>query len=276
MKINNSTRFPYPVMSDFTGDYKKGEFSFSAIIEERPGNGKLKMDYTVTIDEPKLFHNVQAETAVAGIFINCPDVYYNQLISLESIKGSLEFGPGQLKGRVSIRPFIWAKDSINGYLNNNLHEDYGSVSWDFQPGSVLAIGNEVVINVGHEKLAPMESIFSLAKSAEVPEGEIRVQTDRDTITIFTDDQTYQLLNLLRGTKEGRSVLLNGIYLPAVMEVLSHLRDGYANFTHRKWFRVFNGKCEHLGINYKTGSFLEDAQKLLKAPIKKIKIIGEEL
>jgi len=85
-----------------------------------------------------------------------------------------------------------------------------------------------------------------------------------------------MINNLRGTKIGQSILLNSIYLPAVMDVLSHLKDGVTGFAGKKWYKVFNAKCEHLHIDYKTGNFLEDAQKLLKSPIGNIKSIGEEL
>jgi hypothetical protein len=276
MKINNNTRFPYPVLCEATGDYLEGSFSVSALIEEKTGTGKLKMDYTVSIDEAKLKEKFDNKSAVAGVFISCPDVFYNQLTPLPDISGQLEFAPGQLKGKVSIRPLLWAAESIKKYSNKNLHEDYGNASWDFTEGSLLAIGNELVINVGHEKLAPLESIFNLAIDEEVAEGEIRVNTDKDKITILCYPETYQLINGLRGTKTGQSILLNSIYLPVVMEVLSHLKDGESNFEDKKWYKVFNAKCTHLNIDYESGSFLEDAQKLLKFPVKKIKSIVEEL
>lgn len=276
MKINNATRFPYPVLNAITGDYKEGNFSISVFIKETPSSGKLKVDYTVSLQEKKLPVQIENRNAVVGLCVTCLETYYNQVTVLDKMNGSLEFAPGQLKGRVSIRPMIWSINEIKNYSNDNLHDEYENVTWDFKTGSVLAIGNELIINVGHEKLAPMESIFSLAKNSEVPAGEIKVQADCDNITIHSHPDTYQTINNLRGTKIGQSILLNSIYLPSVMEVLSHLRDGESNFIGKKWYRVFNAKCEHLHIDYKSGNFLDDAQKLLKSPIHKIKSIGDEL
>jgi hypothetical protein len=276
MKINNDTRFPYPVLSRVTGDYKEGSFSISVFIEETPSSGKLKVGYTVSLQETKLPVEIENRNAVVGISVTCLETYYNQATILDKTNGSLEFAPGLLKGRVSIIPLIWSVNEIKSYSNDKLHDEYENLSWDFKTGSVLAIGNELIINVGHEKLAPMESIFSLAKNNEVPPGEIKVQADTDNITIHAHPDTYQTINNLRGTKIGQSILLNSIYLPAVMEVLSHLRDGETNFAGKKWYKVFNAKCEHLNIEYKTGNFLDDAQKLLKSPINKIKSIGDEL
>ena len=210
MKIDNETRFPYPVLSDVTGDYKFGHFHISAVVEERPANGKLKMDCTVSITEQTVQQQVVKKSAVMGVFVTCLDTYYNKLIELEDMKSSVEFAPGTLRGRVILRPLIWAIRDIQGYSSDNLHAEFGDGPWHFEKGSILAVGNEIVVNVGHEKLAPMESIFSLAINKEVAEGEIRVQSDNDKITIYCAQETYQTVAGLRGTRTGQSILLNSI------------------------------------------------------------------
>src|SRR6185437_6573694 len=127
MKIDNNTRFPYPVLSDATGDYKTGNFSISAIVEERPANGKLKIEYTVNITEKRILLEVENKAATVGLFVTCLDTYFNELIGLGSMHGYIEFAPGALKGRVALRPLIWATKDIHGYFNDNLHDDYGGV-----------------------------------------------------------------------------------------------------------------------------------------------------
>lgn len=276
MKLNNETRFPYPVLNSQTDDYKDGNFSLALKIEEVPVSGKLKINYEVYLDEAALLREVEGKAAIMAIFVTCLDTFYNRITVLDGMKGSIEFPAGILKGRTTVKPLVCATQKISGYSNDNLHEEYGNGAWEFENGSLLAIGNELVINVGHEKLAPMESIFTLAVNDDMREGEIKVQTDSENITIHSSMITYTIINSLRGTKVGQSVLLNSIYLPVVMEVLSHLRDDESSFVEKKWFKVFNSKCEHLGINYSSGNFLEDAQKLLKSPISKLKSVGDEL
>ncbi len=43
MKIDDKTRFPHPVLSDFTGDFKGGQFSADFIIEENYKEEKIKI-----------------------------------------------------------------------------------------------------------------------------------------------------------------------------------------------------------------------------------------
>jgi hypothetical protein len=65
------------------------------------------------------------------------------------------------------------------------------------------------------------------------------------------------------------VLLNGIYLTAVMDVLAILKDGDGIYEGKRWHTVFAAKIQHLGINITTGDILENSQTLLQSPFTRI-------
>src|SRR5687768_2832999 len=125
MKLNNETRFPYPVLDSQTGDYKQGNFSLALKIEEVPVIGKLKINYEVSLDEVALVKEVERKTAMVGMFVTCLDTFYNRVTVFDSMKGSVEFPAGTLRGRTSIKPLVCAVQKISGYSNDNLHEVYG-------------------------------------------------------------------------------------------------------------------------------------------------------
>ncbi len=77
---------------------------------------------------------------------------------------------------------------------------------------------------------------------------------------------------------GKSLLLNAVYMPAVMEVVARLQGGNSGFESRKWYRGFRAKCDDLGINPAddTRSPLSVAQKLLREPLKKVIAVAENL
>jgi hypothetical protein len=60
-------------------------------------------------------------------------------------------------------------------------------------------------------------------------------------------------------------------MPAVMEVLALLQSGDTTATGMNWYRIFKAKCDDLGIDPadRNGTPLLTAQKLLRAPLKKI-------
>jgi hypothetical protein len=80
---------------------------------------------------------------------------------------------------------------------------------------------------------------------------------------FLDELKKQSVDPV-ATYEG-ALLLNGVYLPAVMEVLRNLASERQLYEQRRWYRPFVARCEHLSIDVGDPSLLEDAQKLLSDP-----------
>ncbi len=272
MKINEKTRFPYPVLSDLTGDYKSGKFSFDIeISESSSGGGKVSLSYKRNVAEEGLQRLLDKKEASVGVFITCLETYYNELVPAEGETGILDFPAGTLNGRVDIRPVMWSKQAISSYQNDNLHPEFQNSIHSLSKGSVLALGDECAVVIGREKLAPMETIFSLVENEKVPEGEFKVQTEGHKISINAAPGTYTKINLLRNTKDGKIMLLNSVYLPCIIEILSVLRENPEEYQDKGWFRVFKAKYESLGIDIDTGSLLEHAQKLLRSPFGRIKI-----
>jgi len=270
MKVNDRTRFPHPVLSDLTGDYKEGHFAFVVTeVEEVPKQNKVTLHYEIEISEESIAELIEAGKAEIGIFVTCLETYYNDLKAIDPTNSSISFEPGTLNGRVIVRPVIWVSEDVEDFSSSNLHEEFGGDSLKLSKSEVIALGEETIFTVGREKLAPMETIFSLAKDDTVPPGEIMVQTEADKITILACPETYTHIYRLRGNTPGKVILLNSVYLPAVMEVLSALQNPPEALIEQRWYRIFRAKCEHIGINPESGDVLSDAQKLLKSPFSRI-------
>ncbi|MHB1516336.1 MAG: hypothetical protein ACYCVY_11660 [Acidiferrobacteraceae bacterium] len=265
MKIDAQMRFPHPVLWTRTTDYTRGEFSVGLEVTESLDTGRLSLACTMALDEPQLLSLVDQGAALPGLFVICLETYCNELIPIGRDRRVLEIPAGRLKGRVILRPVIWCARRIDGFRSENLHEEFGTQPRVFPAGAILALGEETVINVGREKLVPVESIFTLSRSNDVPEDQIRIQMEGETIAILAPGKTFDKIHRFRGTRGGKAVLLNSVYLPAVMAVLSSLRDDSNVGEGKRWNRIFVAKAEHLGINLKTTDILEAAQKLLKSP-----------
>ena len=87
--------------------------------------------------------------------------------------------------------------------------------------------------------------------------------------VFVTGAAGFTVNRLRGLTHGKPIVLNSVYLPAVMQVLDSLRDGAGTFDSRRWYRVFDAKCTHLSINTAAPELWEDAQKILDLPFLEI-------
>ena len=269
MKIDDKTRFPHPVLSDFTRDFKGGQFSADFIIEENYKEEKIKIFFDCKISEKAITVLLESKKAKFGFFVICLETHYNRLEEVDIKKTFFEISLRHLHGRVRIRPVVWVEDVVDAFESDNLHDEFGGGPIKLVPGEIIAVAEEQVIIIDPEKLAPWETIFTLAKSDEVPVGQFMVQTDEDKIKILAASSTYTFIHQLRNNSQGKPVLLNCVYFPAVMEVLSVLREPDQSIKEKRWYRTFSSKCEHLGINPENGEILKDAQKLFDSPFSRL-------
>ena len=271
MKLNDESRFPHPVLSRDTGDYLTGNFEVSVSVAESSSPVTVTVDYLVTLTEPTLRKEVSEDNSSVGFVVTCLDTYYCRLVPLGLEGGSVVFEPGQLMGRVTLRPLVWARRPVPKFPLTNCHEEFGSAPISIAPGDILAIDDEIIINVGREKLAQLETIFTISESAILGDDELSVFLESDTIKILAAPNIYQNLNSLRDVGAGRTIILNSVYLPAVMEVLDSLKDSGSEYESLRWYKVFTAKCDHLGIKIDAPNLWKDAQKLLKMPFREINL-----
>lgn len=269
MKLSEETRFPHPVLSDDTGDYSLGTFEFELAVAEVPERSEVALDHNIKLAEPQLEHFIAEGLAGIGIFVTCRDTYFSQLYTLGLEPSRFSFPAGSLVGRVLIRPLIWARRHIAKFSLAACHEEFGKGEIEFDAGAILALADEVVINVGREKLAQIESIFSLAKSSGLADGEFSLDLDDDKIKILVAESAYERVNALRHASHGKPIILNSVYLPAIMQVLDMLKPGGGLYEGRRWHKVFTAKCDFFRIDIGNPDLWEDAQKLLERPFLEI-------
>jgi hypothetical protein len=269
LKVSDQMRFPHPVLWDVTDDYASGEFKTGPIsVEERIDTGEVTLSYSLELRQPDILELIQQGRARAGFFISCGDTYFSRLIPTDALTGDIRIVSGELSGRVVLRPFVWATQGIPDYRPSALHREFAESPYIVSLGTVLAIGDAATLQVGRDKLASIASIFQLAEDNRVPPFQVALQLDGDRISINAETATHKLLNQMRSRKTASAVLLNSVFLPAVMSVLTTLRQDSNIYEGRRWYRVFTAKMDHLGINIKVDP-LQAAQKLLESPLQRI-------
>jgi hypothetical protein len=269
MKISDEMRFAHPVLSRATADFLAGEFNFDFEVEERTSDGRLRLSYSCDITEETLQKLVRDDLARIGLFVLCGDTYFSQLRNLSFGKSVLEFEGGLLNGRVVLRPLLWTECAMDQWRPTNVHPEFGSGVIPVGLHKLLGIGDEFVVHVGQDKLRPLETIFTLAVSDEMVEGRIGLDMESEKIRIVVDRKTHASISLYRGNNIGKAILLNGVYLPAVMEVLRNLSSEKQLYEQYRWYRPFVAKCEHLSIDLSDPPLLQDAQKLLLDPYRRL-------
>ena len=265
MKINESTSYPHPVLSPWSDDIQNAAFDTSIAFQLDEAASQVVIRCEVMLVQPDICSLIETGAATFGCFIKCQETGMRRLQPLGFPFGSQQFASGALLGRVQLRPMIWSTKKILGYLPVGAHVEFaGGINVD--AGQILALDDEQVIDVTRPPLPPLESIFEIQSSDEVPIGEFELDTTNDRITVLMPKSTYQLVQDLRNEDEStRAVLMNALYVPIVMEVLDQLRDGEEQFEQYRWLHPFRVRCELAEVDLTKPSLLNDAQKILQQP-----------
>lgn len=269
MKLNDSTRFPHPVLWEVTGDYIEGGFTAGAIkVEEELNSGQVNLEVELNIAQPEILQLIRQGNACAGFIVDCPETYLSRLYPLKEGGGRVALDPGIVSGRVIVRPAVWSLHDVPGFRPAGLHREFGSAANSVEALTLLALAEEQVIEVGRQKLAPLETIFDLTLNAEVPDGEFRVDLDNERVSISVGQKTLDDIAGMRNSRDGRAMLLSAVYLPALIGVLQYLKDDSAPFEGKRWHAVLTAKLSANNIDLTSCDPLEQAQKLLKAPFRR--------
>lgn len=269
MKLNDHMRYPHPVLSENSGDYTSGDF-LCTFEQNLTSGGELRLVADLQITNSALTELIRTQAALAGYFLVCRRTYFNHLQEAPLGRSEKFFDASCLFGSVIIRPVVWTLREVKGLTSPSIHAEFGK-SVTVGKGAIIALGPEFRFSMDQKKYKPFDSIFELALSETVAENTVAVDHDQDRITILARDETYKSIAAIRDMNRGKDMILNTIYLPAVIEVISRLQTGGLNVESRKWYRVFKAKCDELGVVNPADpnvSPLTLAQELLRGPLKK--------
>ncbi|TDT37719.1 hypothetical protein DES49_2677 [Halospina denitrificans] len=275
MRFSESMRFPHPVLAPWSDDLEGGHFEVAFTVSEDTETGALNLYHEIELTQPDIKSLLMDEKAEIGFFVRCNDTYFSDLRHMSWPKGRNDFAAGKLLNNVSLRPCIWLKDDLENWSPEYVHHEF-EVPINLPRSEIIAIGEEFVISVGKSKLSPLESIFELDSSKDIEEGKLEVILDRDRITILTAPETHEVIRVLRERTDGSPVVMNSVYLPAVMDVLDGIKEGGEQYEGKRWYQPFMAKCDSKGIDPAShGSMLERAQTLLEFPTSKLAKVMEE-
>lgn len=274
MKLSDQMLFAHPVLSRASDDFRDADFGFECNYSIE-NNQTLNLELNIKLSCPELVRLIDEGAAGCGFFLICRETYQNRLVAARLGHFVYRCKADDFFGTVQLRCIIWSNESRSNWSSNHLHPEYDGKT-DFPAFRVLAFSDELRFSLDRERLKPFESIFSLAAIDRLEEGEIRVDPDGEKITIGVSPGTKRSIDGIRNDRRGRAILLNAVYLPAVIQVLIDLTAGQRSFDDKPWFRIFSAKCAQCGIDPANAMPLEHAQLLLGYPFLKIDEMKEIL
>jgi hypothetical protein len=205
--------------------------------------------------------------ATYAILLESRETYFRDLITSTDARIDRQYAGGKVKGKVELLPFIVATEAVDDFRSEFFHPEFEKSRFRLGPGDVVALDSPRSFYVGQEVFAPIGSVFSLVEEDGLQAGEIRLELDNEKIQIRVSPSQKELLDNAREQKKLRPLLLNSVYLPTLMQVLSYMATGADEFRDRKWFRSIQAKCDLNEIDLSdTTDVLLVAQQLLGFPL----------
>lgn len=264
--------YPYPVLSDTTGDYINSSFNMDLQVTK----GMREICFFISL---KLINNEIEQLIADGfaeyvIHIECPHTSYRTVIKTDECEIKKNIPEHQLNGKVTVCAFIIAKKTISEYYNSAFNEDYDSMSFLLNRGNIIAIGGQVNIEITKdvEELSKIPSIFTICRCAEDVDDSMKIDITGEKIAITLCNRSFENYKILTGIPSMLPVLHSMLIVPTLIYTFETLKkEGISEFEDLRWFKSVERTLRNNDMILNEGLLdnipsYELAQKSLDLPI----------
>lgn len=264
--------FPYPVLAEFSDDYKNNKFLCNSSIEKIRDAITFKLEAKV---EDKTLKNFIDNDKARYIFhIECPQTSYRTIVKTKEQLIYHVVDAGKIVDRVQICVFIVAIDEIYNYTNEQFADDYKGIAFNLERGNILAIGGQFNITVDKQKeeLGKIPSIFSILRKTAKKEKDLSVDVYDNKVKIWLPEKEYYNYQRMAKIHNLQPVLHSVIVLPVLTYIFDEIKKGgIDDFEEYRWFKSIRKslKLEKINLNNDTLNHYASiflAQKVLNMPI----------
>lgn len=275
MKLKADTRFPHPILAEFTDDYPHLDFQFDlASVKELTATGEIKIKGHLNLGDLRFNDAIRQGDLACGVYVTCADTYFSEFISISIGDWSFSIASGNLRGTVKLRAVVFVAADNFKVPAEIIHNEFGDKDFILIRHDLIGVSEEFEFEAGLDKLVPMESVFRLESDGSIESGLFIVGTDSQAIVIRVHPDLYQALNAVRTSQSGKRILLSSLYLPCLVEILDIASKEPS--AELRWYRAIESRCRQAGVELNGKDLLRKAQLLLNFPLGELKDVMEGL
>ena len=285
MKHQSNKTYPWPVLRNHNDDYTRGEFYLDSensqfAVSEKSGT-RLKINCRLILTEESLLDLVKSGKAIYVMLVNCKDTFYREAITSSDGKIEQIISSGNLRGKVTLSPFLMANNEILSFSSSGWHQDYNFLSINWGHGDVLAEGSVETLTVGSSVHDDIGTIFTSCPDTNLKKNEWNCELGDDKILIKMRPDEEECFRKVNSECEEEDILqlLASIYLPVLVHVFHTVYADPEEYSGMRWYKAIDKKLEEKGrtlLGDKSDNILADVQSLLEYPSTKISAITERI
>ena len=274
--------WPHPVLRppSYGDDYPCAEFEVDIEVKCVKGSTEVEVCANFELSDPELLQLVEDGAAQYVLLIKAPTTHFRECVRSANPQLMQTFTAGDLAGKVEFAPYLICTRDFFKFAASGWHSDFDGRMYDIATGSVLAEDVPKDYWIDTAKEGPLGSIFGHKTLPRQPDGHWAcvLEEDRVWIVMSTDDgKRYDWAREQSYKQPEGHYLMNGLYLPALLAVLTEADQHTEDYQEYQWFASLNQRLEEVGCRPvgSTGvNRVIDAQMILNSPFTKMPLIAQ--
>ena len=227
---------------------------------------------------PHLHRYIRSGKAHYLLHVECRRTYFRQAFPSPHPRFEVPISGDLLFGLVEVSLLVIAAADIEKYRHPGQHADYGTNTFDVNPGEPLAVAQ----TQSFEAFLEADPILKLSSILDIARGEdglrvMKVNPEGERIILRLPPGEYDRYRELRADPAIRGLLATTVILPTLLDAFYYLRTLGAELdefkANHRWSRCVLGRLEFMNIDVtnpdaESGVCLEAAQALLREPLRR--------
>lgn len=270
MKFDPKKSFGYPVLRPDSDDYERAGFQLDIDFNLDPKDpSKFSIRHEFHCGVRELVDFINNKNADFWIRVSCRSTFFSQMYPVEQ-SGMILIDGTELRDIVEISGFVIAATTAK-FSSAKINGEFGYDFFETSQGQVLAHSHPCSYVIEKEFWKPLQSIFEYRIDESLKEGEFYVELDALSgyVEIFAHHQLLKQLNAFEKSQDGRNLLLNSVFFPTVVQMITRLQESRDLVAEQKWAKVLLAKAEAKGVDVTNQRVALVAQRLLDFPLLKL-------
>ena len=279
MKFDPAKSYPHPVLRPQSSDYVDRAFQVEINLDLVPDAVELRLTAEFELSDPDIQQLIDNDCASYALLMRCSKTHYRALIRSAVSEVRHDIREGEIAGLVELAPFVIATKRINDFSAAQWHPDFEGMRFDLAAGAVLALDEPKEYWIDNAEEAPIGSMFDLSRTDDddLPAGQWRCNLESERVQLEMSKEDHRRFLLARSAVDSNGVgeyMLNAVYLPALVYVLTQADASEHELRDYRWFRCVDARlaalgCAPLGDQDAKIDRLRDAQRIFDDPFARL-------
>lgn len=224
MQIGNKL-FPYPTINNniLKSCFKDTVYEFKC-VDKNDGQNYILENACIDINNEYIKKLMSEGYVGAGLVIECSTTVYRKMYEVTLEPQTIKINIGNLRDKVVISCYLYAKKNILDYKDNDFLDDYQGYSFEIEKNDIIAIddGFTTIIDYDESMDKKVASIFQVIRSNSVETMTIEMKTRK--IVIGLPEEEFVYYDTLRKNDNFQNIFFTMLAIPALTYCLKEFQD----------------------------------------------------